>query len=207
MLGGTGNDTYVANAAGDTVTELAGEGTDTVQSSVSLGANIENLTLTGAAKVDGAGNDLNNAIVGNAADNVLDGGSGNDRLNGGAGNDTLLGGAGNDRLDGGTGDDVLVGGAANDVLSGGTGSDLFVFMSGHGSDAVNGGTGNWTDTIALDGSAGSLQMGADWTLTLRSGSIVGQDAGELILSTDADGFVSFTDGSRMDFVDIERIQW
>ena len=209
MRGGTGNDTYVVDSAGDTVVELAGEGTDTVQSSVSfaLGANVENLTLTGAAKIDGAGNDLNNTLTGNAADNVLDGGAGNDRLNGGSGNDTLLGGAGNDRLDGGAGDDVLLGGAGNDTLIGGTGSDLFVYMSGQGSDVVNGGSGSWTDTIALDGGAGSLQMGADWTLTLQSGNIVGQDSGELILSANADGFISFADGSRMDFVDIERVQW
>ena len=32
MSGGTGNDTYVVDAAGDVVTEATGEGTDTVQS-------------------------------------------------------------------------------------------------------------------------------------------------------------------------------
>ena len=51
MVGGAGNDTYVVDNAGDVVTEAAGEGTDTVQSSIdyTLGANVENLTLTGAA--------------------------------------------------------------------------------------------------------------------------------------------------------------
>jgi Ca2+-binding RTX toxin-like protein len=47
MTGGAGNDTYLVDNAGDVVTEQAGEGLDTVQSSVSwtLGANVETLQL------------------------------------------------------------------------------------------------------------------------------------------------------------------
>ena len=54
LIGGAGNDTYVVDAAGDVVTETAGEGTDTVQSAISytLGANVENLTLTGTAAIN-----------------------------------------------------------------------------------------------------------------------------------------------------------
>ena len=90
MTGGLGNDIYVVDAAADVVTELAGEGTDTVQSSVSwiLGANLENLTLLGASSIDATGNELVNVIVGNAGANVLDGGAGNDTLRGAAGDDT-----------------------------------------------------------------------------------------------------------------------
>ncbi|MDR7307614.1 calcium-binding protein, partial [Rhodoferax saidenbachensis] len=97
LIGGAGNDTYVVTS-GDTVTEVANEGIDTVQSSVTwtLGGNFENLTLTGAAAIDGTGNELNNALTGNSGNNTLSGGAGNDQLDGGAGADTLLGGTGND---------------------------------------------------------------------------------------------------------------
>ena len=49
MLGGADNDTYVVDDASDVVTELANEGTDEVQPSISyaLGANVENLDAHG----------------------------------------------------------------------------------------------------------------------------------------------------------------
>jgi len=92
LVGGTGDDTYVVDSASDVVTEASGEGTDLVQSSVTwtLGANVENLTLTGASAVNGTGNSLANQITGNGAANVLDGGAGADTLVGGAGDDTYV---------------------------------------------------------------------------------------------------------------------
>ncbi|SSB98674.1 Hemolysin-type calcium-binding repeat-containing protein [Pseudomonas sp. 43mfcvi1.1] len=94
MIGGAGNDSYVVDNAGDVVQEsstLASE-TDTVISSVNytLGANIEVLTLSTSANLNGTGNTLNNRINGNAGANILDGGSGIDTLVGGAGNDTYV---------------------------------------------------------------------------------------------------------------------
>ncbi|MGO4839572.1 calcium-binding protein, partial [Rhizobiaceae sp. 2RAB30] len=63
--------------------------------SYALAANLENLVLTGSALI-GAGNDLNNVIMGNGAANTLSGGAGDDVLYGGAGKDVLTGGAGKD---------------------------------------------------------------------------------------------------------------
>ncbi len=97
MSGGTGNDLFFVDNSGDLVGELAGEGTDTVSSSISftLGDNFENLILTGSA-TDGTGNGLNNVITGNGLSNRLNGGDGDDRLIGGDGTDFLTGGLGND---------------------------------------------------------------------------------------------------------------
>jgi Ca2+-binding RTX toxin-like protein len=90
MQGGAGNDVYFVDNAGDIVTEGVGGGTDWVYSSVTrtLGANQENLVLTGAAAINGTGNELNNIMYGNSANNVLDGKGGVDTMYGGAGNDT-----------------------------------------------------------------------------------------------------------------------
>lgn len=98
MKGGTGNDTYVVDSAGDVATELAGEGTDTVRASINytLGANVENLTLTGGANLNGTGNTLDNLLTGNDGNNILTAGAGNDVLDGGFGADTLIGGTGDD---------------------------------------------------------------------------------------------------------------
>jgi Ca2+-binding RTX toxin-like protein len=90
LAGGLGNDTYIV-ATGDTITENANAGIDTVQSSVTytLGANLENLTLTGSSAINGTGNALANTITGNSGANTLSGGS--DALT-----DTLIGLGGND---------------------------------------------------------------------------------------------------------------
>lgn len=100
LIGGLGNDIYIVDNDGDVVIETSIVATeiDTVKSSkiYTLGANLENLTLTSSAAINGTGNDLNNVLTGNKGANVLDGGGGDDTLEGGIGNDTLTGGAGHD---------------------------------------------------------------------------------------------------------------
>jgi Ca2+-binding RTX toxin-like protein len=90
LAGGTGNDTYITDG-GDTITEM-GVGTDTVQSSATftLGANLENLALTGSGAIHGTGNSQANNLVGNGGANSLNGGLGNDNLTGGVGIDTFV---------------------------------------------------------------------------------------------------------------------
>ncbi|AIF49638.1 calcium-binding protein [Pelosinus sp. UFO1] len=152
MYGGAGNDTFVVDNFGDVVIEAVGEGIDTVQSGIyyTLTSNVENLTLTGSANIDGTGNELNNVITGNGGDNIIDGDAGADTMYGGVGNDILYGGAGNDTLDGGAGNDILDGGAGNDMLRGGLGDDSYFYGVGSGNDTINsyeGTSGNGVDTL------------------------------------------------------------
>jgi Ca2+-binding RTX toxin-like protein len=111
LAGLDGNDTYVVDHTGDLVIELANNGVDTVQSSVTytLAVNVENLTLTGTTAINGTGNTLDNFVLGNSATNVLTGVNGNDTLRGGMGNDTVNGGSGNDTFlfDRGDGQDLV----------------------------------------------------------------------------------------------------
>lgn len=92
MIGGAGNDTYVVDNTADVVNEAASAGTDLVQSSASytLATNVENLTLTGTAAINGTGNAQANILTGNNGNNILDGGTGVDTLIGGMGDDTYV---------------------------------------------------------------------------------------------------------------------
>jgi Ca2+-binding RTX toxin-like protein len=99
MAGGTGDDTYHVDDAGDVVVELAGQGRDSVFTSVSfsLGGNeVETLTATGSAAISLTGSAHANTITGNAGNNIIRGGAGDDKLSGGLGKDTLYGNAGRD---------------------------------------------------------------------------------------------------------------
>ncbi len=185
MAGGAGDDTYRVNHAGDTVAELAGGGRDHVQSSLSwtLSAQVELLTLTGAAAINGTGNNLANVITGNAAANVLDGKAGADTMIGGNGNDTYHVAQAGDatvELDGQGIDTVFAainwtladhvenltlagtaaingtGNALANVITGNTGAN--VLDGGAGADTLAGGTGD--DTYVVDNTADTIAEAA-----------------------------------------------
>jgi Ca2+-binding RTX toxin-like protein len=132
MIGRLGNDTYVVDNAGDVVTELANQGIDRVNASVSvtlLAANVENVTLTGTANINANGNVLDNIMQGNSGRNTLDGGDGRDEIHGGEDIDFLFGGAQDDTLFGDGGADRLVGSLGADKLTGGAAADTFEFRA------------------------------------------------------------------------------
>lgn len=132
MAGGAGNDTYFVDNVGDSVAEAVNEGIDRVVSSISFSLSaagrfdVENLTLSGAAAINGFGNALNNVIVGNNANNILSGLAGNDTMFGLGGNDSMFGGIGNDVMLGGIGNDLLDGGIGADNMRGEAGNDTYV---------------------------------------------------------------------------------
>ena len=71
MYGGVGNDIYIVDNADDAVSENPAEGADTVKTTLAvytLGANIENLTFTGAGNRTGTGNTLKNSLTGGTGD-------------------------------------------------------------------------------------------------------------------------------------------
>jgi len=171
LVGGAGNDVYVVDSSHDTIRETANGGTDLVRASLNytLGANLENLTLTGSAK-NALGNAANNILTGNSQANSLIGGGGNDALFGAAGNDFLGGSSGNDTLTGAAGSGL----GERDTLLGGSGSDLFVLGTSAGALYDDGlaakpGTSDYAliqdftpgeDRLQLAGQASDYHLGA-----------------------------------------------
>ncbi|MEP9352368.1 calcium-binding protein [Xanthobacter sp. KR7-65] len=172
MAGGLGNDTYFVDAVGDGVSEAQDAGIDSVRTSLTtytLGANVENVTYTGADNFSGNGNGLANALKGGAGDDTLYGGAGNDTLYGLAGTDTLAGGSGADLIYGGGGADQFV---YSDVAqSSASAFDTIADFSASGGDIVNlaaidansvGGSANdafvYVGSAAFSGTAGELRF-------------------------------------------------
>ncbi|MGM4905210.1 DUF4347 domain-containing protein [Tardiphaga sp. 866_E4_N2_1] len=205
LIGGAGNDTYVVDSTGDVIVELASQGADTVQttlSSYTLGAQIENLTYIGTSSFTGIGNDLANIITGGAGNDILDGGLGNDTLMGGVGDDVYIveasdaigeiANAGIDEVRTALASYTLTtnvenltytgsaafagtGNALANVITGGTGNDTL--NGGAGADLLIGGAG---DDIYLVDDAGDVALenagkGVDLVRTNLASYLLGND--------------------------------
>lgn len=151
------------------------------EASVSLSPLQRNLTLLGAANIDGIGNAGANEIVGN---------DGSNGLSGLGGNDILFGGAGNDWLSGDSGDDLILGGVGADVMNGGTGDDGYLVDDADDVvvEASSGGTDlvvtsvTWilpdsVENLALADEGGSMGGGGN----AGANVIVGNDALNVLL--------------------------
>ena len=191
LIGGLGNDTYFVDSTGDVINEAPSAGLDMVNASISytLGANLEQLSLTDSRAINGTGNALNNLIRGNGANNTLRGGAGNDTLNGWAGNDTLVGESGND---------LLIGGAGNDRLRGGAGADRFCFFNlSEGIDIITD-FNVVDDTISLSraGFGGTLTAGAAISgAQFRLGSAAGDNSDRFIYNRNTGALFFDADGT------------
>jgi Ca2+-binding RTX toxin-like protein len=204
----TGNaldNTYTVVDATDSIVEAANGGTDTVISGVTytLADNVENLTLTGTAAINGTGNAGNNVLIGNNGNNVLTGGAGDDTyiINSygdtvvediGGGIDTIKSSVSlglnwyapnveNLTLTGaaviGVGNDlnnVITGNGIANILNGKGGDDRLI--GGGGGDRLFGDVGN--DTFVFNSPMVPGRYGVDQILDFTSG----QDHIELSLS-------------------------
>ena len=171
LIGGAGNDTYVISNALDVITELAGGGTDTVQTALgsytlAVGSNLENLTHTGATRLHRHRQRTRQRHHRRRGADTLDGGkntAGVDTLVGGAGNDTYLvrnvgdvvteaAGGGTDTVQSFLNTYTLSANVENLTFAGigdftGTGNNLSnIITGGSGNDTLDGGAGG-RDTL------------------------------------------------------------
>ncbi len=200
LIGGTDDDTYIVDNVGDVVVENAGEGTDTIKTtlatySLASLANVENLTYTGTSAFTGTGNASANVITGGSGNDILDGGVGADTLIGGAGNDTYIvddtgdvvveaAGGGTDTVKASVASYTLAANVENLIYTGstafaGTGNELDnAITGGAGADTLLGGAGNDT----LDGGAGADTLiggtGDDIYIVDNVGDVVTENTGE-----------------------------
>ncbi len=167
LSGGAGDDLYILSDRA-TLVENAGEGSDTVQASVTmtLPKNVENLVLAGTKALNGNGNTLDNQLTGNAGANQLKGAGGADTLAGGGGNDTL---------------------------SGGTGSDVFRFAPGGGRDVVTDFAQGDSIDVRAYVTAGQapvmVQAGADVTVSFTGGDVITIQGSQLSALHLTNGFI------------------
>ncbi|WP_374943607.1 Calx-beta domain-containing protein [Sphingomonas sp.] len=185
MEGGGGNDSYFVDATGDTVVELAGEGTDTVKTtltSYTLGDNVEILQFQTSVDSTGTGNTLNNTLFGGAGDDTLSGLAGDDRLVGGAGNDVLIGGVGRDTLEGGAGADrfVFATGDFATLAKADTIKDFDV-NSGDVIDLANAGVTDFIGFGAFTGTAGEVRAQVIGAFTFVYGDVDGDGVADFAI--------------------------
>jgi Ca2+-binding RTX toxin-like protein len=164
LYGYAGDDIFLIDSGADRVFEAAGQGTDTVRSSVSYtlakGQSIEVLSTSdqaGTAALNLTGNEIANTIRGNAGANTLNGGGGADQLYGYGGNDVFIVDNTGDRVFESTGQGTdTVRSSVSWTLAAGQHVELLETTNAAGTSSINL-TGNaFANTVK--GNAGSNQL-------------------------------------------------
>ncbi|EGF93282.1 hemolysin-type calcium-binding repeat 2 copies family protein [Asticcacaulis biprosthecium C19] len=227
LIGGSGNDSYLVDSTGDVITEAAGGGADAVWSSVTytLSVDVESLTLTGTAAINGTGNAVGNVLTGNTGNNVLSGGLGNDTYYvqntgdavvelGGEGTDVIfsavtyslsgryaetinLTGSNNINATGNSLTNTLVGNDGSNTINGKGGKDSLT--GGLGADVFLFEASNGKDTIT-DFSAAqndSINVNA-YTGGVANNSLVAQVGGNVVITFDASNTITVIGATQAD---------
>jgi Ca2+-binding RTX toxin-like protein len=227
IVGGSGDDIVIGDAAGiavrvhggdgdDTLSGGSGEavlsggdGDDTLDFSRATGGLTVNLDLAGSQQGIGGGYgqahlESIEAVLGGAFNDVISGDGAANTLSGGEGSDRIEGAGGDDTLMGEGGDDVLVGGGGADLLEGGQGSDIL--SGGDGVDTLRGGAGN--DHLLLGDGLDSYDGGEGFDHLLMTGSgLVDLRALDTITTTTSLEVVDFSDDQDGVFVlDLVAVQ-
>jgi len=219
LIGGTGNDTFVVTNAATVIQEAPNSGSNLEKTSVSvtLAANVQNLTGFASGNLTLIGNNLNNTItansgndllvagsgadtlVGSTGADVLEGGSGNDVMNDSSGANAMIAGSGNDSLNAGSGAAFLAGGTGNDAITLGSGQAVVAFNSGNGPAAITAGSGsNTSDVLSLGGGIAYANLSFS-----KSGN-------NLILNTGGNNAITFNNwyggSANQNFVTLQVIE-
>ena len=170
------------------------------------------LQLTGADKINGTGNELNNTLTGNIAANILSGLAGNDTLDGGLGNDTLIGGIGNDTFYVDSTKDIVTekpGEGTDTVIASATytiGKEIeqlilsgSAAINGTGNALANAITGNSADNAIYGGAGNDSILSGDGNDTITGGTgedtIYAEGGNDIITTTSGKDWVYGGDGN------------
>lgn len=168
LLGGAGDDQYYSTSSADVITEVAGQGFDTLYANYnisSLADNVEQLVIYGGAN-SAVGNDFDNTLYGNnnSVGLALDGAGGADLIFGSNFADVVIGGAGSDALYGLGGADRFA------YTAGNAGADTIVDFS-QGSDHID--LANLGYTAASIGGAIQISGNSSALITFTNGNLAG----------------------------------
>jgi len=203
MIGGAGNDTYVVDNPGDIVTELTGEGNDTVLVSTATGLTSYSLSSTAEIELLKASDPSSTVyldLTGNDFAQRIEGNNGPNHLFGGGGDDVLYGFDGDDNLAGVEGADTMVGGRGNDYYNVDNVGDVVTELPNEGIDQVTSYLAQYTlpDNVEVlrFGSTSTLAVGnASDNDILANGTLRGLDGNDLLVGLSGNDIIEGGNGN------------